>query len=149
MLDVLIVMRYDDWSGIDIKASFPEGKLQTSERTLMHIFNLHEFSNEPGIASLTIEKTNFVTYYSGSQTDYFFILILNILENPEDYEEILEEVSKTILKNLKKNKYYEMLPSLYNQIIEYPKKKIFQEKWFKTNSSTIIILFSMKSDNNK
>ncbi len=128
MPEGFIVMRYDDRSGIDIKATFPEGKLQTSERTLMHIFNLHEFSKEPGIASLTIEKTNFVTYYSGSQTDYFFILILNILENPEDYEEILEEVSKTILKNLKKNKYYEMLPSLYNQIIEYPKNKMISKE---------------------
>ncbi len=128
MPEGFIIMRYDDRSGIDIKTTFPEGKLETSERTLMHIFNLHEFSNEPSIASLTVEKINFVTYYSGSQTDYFFILILNILENPEDYEEILEEVSKTILKNLKRNHYYKMLPSLYNQIIEYPKKKNFQEK---------------------
>ena len=127
MPDGLIVMRYDDRSGIDVKVKYPEEKLKVSDKTLMHIFNLHEFSNEPGIASLTIEKVNFVTYYSGSQTDYFFILILNILENPEDYEDVLEEVSKTILKNLKKNKYCEMLPSLFNQIIEYPKNKNLQK----------------------
>ena len=123
MPDGLIVMKYDDRSGIDIKATYPEGKLKTSDRTLMHIFNLHEFSKEPGIASLTIENTNFVTYYSGSKTDYFFILILNILENPEDFEEILKEVSQNILENLEKNKFVEMLPLLFKQIKNYPKNK--------------------------
>ena len=123
MPDGLIVMKYDDRIGIDIKATYPEGKLKTSDRTLMHIFNLHEFSKDPGIASLTGDNINFVTYYSGSETDYFFILILNILENPEDYEEILKEVSHIILKNLPQEKYYEMLPSLYRQIIDYPKNK--------------------------
>lgn len=123
MPDGLIVMKYDERSGIDIKATYPKGKVKTSDRTLMHIFNLHEFSKEPGIASLTIEKTNFVTYYSGSETDYFFILILNILENPEDYEKILEEISQIILKNLEKNKYHKMLPSFFQQIRNYPKSK--------------------------
>jgi len=124
MPDGLIVMKYDDRIGIDIKATYPEGKLKTSDRTLMHIFNLHEFSKDPGIASLTIDNINFVTYYSGSETDYFFILILNILENSEDYEKILEEVSQVILNNLEKKKYNEMLPSLFKQIIDYPKNKI-------------------------
>ncbi len=123
MPDGLIVMKYDERSGIDIKATYPKGKVKTSDRTLMHIFNLHEFSNEPGIASLTIEKTNFVTYYSGSETDYFFILILNILENPEDYEEILKEVSQNILENLEKNKFVKMLPLLFKRILNYPKNK--------------------------
>ena len=123
MPDGLIVMKYDDRSGIDIKAKYPEGKLATSDKTLMHIFNLHEFSKDPGIASLTVDNINFVTYYSGSETDYFFILILNILENPEDYEEILKEVSQVILNNLEKKKYNEMLPSLFKRILNYPKNK--------------------------
>ena len=89
----------------------------------MHIFNLHEFSKDPGIASLTIGEINFVTYYSGVKTDYFFILMLNILENPENYEDVLTEISQTILKNLTKNKYLKMIPSLYRQILEGPKIK--------------------------
>jgi hypothetical protein len=114
MPDGLIVMKYDDRSGIDIKAAYPEEKARIADKTLMHIFNLHEFSKEPGIASLTIGDINFVTYYSGSTTDYFFILMLNLLENPEDYENILERISKTILTNLKN--YKEILPSLFKQI---------------------------------
>jgi hypothetical protein len=111
-------MKYDERSGIDIKAMYPEGKMKISNGTLMHIFNLHEFSKEPGIASLTIEDISFLSYYSGSRTDYFLILILNILETPEDYEEILKNISKTILNNLKNNKYIEKLPFLFKQIIE-------------------------------
>ena len=123
MPDGLLVMKFDDRSGIDIKAKYPEEKVKISNRTLMHIFNLHEFSKQPGFASLTIENINFVTYYSGSETDYFFILLLTILENPEDYEENLEEVSKIILKSLEKNEYLEMLPSLFKKILTLPKDK--------------------------
>jgi len=123
MPDGLIVMKYDDRSGIDIKAKYPKGKMKASDKTLMHIFTLHEFSKEPGIASLTIDNINFITYYSGSGTDYFFILMLNILENPEEYEEILEKISQIILNNLEKKKYLKMLPSLFKQITDYPKRR--------------------------
>ncbi|MEE9378920.1 MAG: hypothetical protein V3V33_12890 [Candidatus Lokiarchaeia archaeon] len=117
----IIVMKYDERSGIDIKAKYPEEKVNISNKSFMHILNLHEFSKQPGFASLTIENINFITYYSGSETAYFFILMLSMLENPEDYEVVLEEVSNIILKNLGKNKYIEMVPSLYKRILEYPK----------------------------
>ncbi len=123
MPDGFIFMKYDERSGMEIKAKYPEEKLQISDKTLMHILNLHEFSEQAGIVSLTLDNINFVTYYSGVDTDYFFILMLNILENPEDYEEILEEISQTIIKNLDEDKYLEILPSLFNKTIDYPKKK--------------------------
>ncbi|MFX0022265.1 MAG: hypothetical protein ACFE9S_08050 [Candidatus Hermodarchaeota archaeon] len=91
----------------------------------MHIFNLHEFSKEPGIASPTIEEINFVTYNSGEETDYFLILMLSILENPENYEAFLTEISQIILKNLSNNKYIDLIPSLYNNILEHSKNREF------------------------
>ena len=123
MPDGLIVMKYDERSGMDIMAKYPEEKLKISNNTLMHILNLHEFSKQPGIASLTIQNINFVTYYSGSETDFFFILMLNMLEDPEDYEIVLEDVSQIVLENIGENKYIEMLPSLFKQIVEHPKSK--------------------------
>ena len=119
----LIVMKYNERSGIDIKASFPQEELDISNRTLMNIFSLHEFSKQAGIVSLAVGDINIVTYYTGVDLDYFIILILNVLENPDDYEEDLQEISQTILKNLEKDKYIKMLPSLYKQISEYSKKK--------------------------
>jgi hypothetical protein len=109
-------MKYDERSGMEIKAKYPEEKIEISNKTLMHILNLHEFSEEAGIVSLTLDDTNFVTYYTGAHTDYFFILMLNMLENPEDYEDILEEVSLTIIENLENNKYIEILPDLFKKI---------------------------------
>ena len=123
MPDGLIIMKYDERSGIDIMAKYPEEKLKISNKTLMHILNLHEFSKQPGIASLTIQNINFVTYYSGSETDFFFILMLNMLEDPEDYETVLEDVSQIVLENIGKNKIIEMLPSLFKRIVEHPKNK--------------------------
>jgi len=38
MPDELIVMKYDDRSGIDIKTKYPKGKLKASDKTLMHIY---------------------------------------------------------------------------------------------------------------
>ena len=116
MPDGLIFMKYDERSGIEIRAKYPEKEFKVTDSTLMHILNLHEFSEQSGTASLTLENINFVTYYSGSETDYFFILMLNMLEDPEDYEENLEEISQIILKNLKNNYYLELLPNLFKKI---------------------------------
>ncbi|MFX1571381.1 MAG: hypothetical protein ACFFB0_01420 [Promethearchaeota archaeon] len=118
----LIVMKYNERSGADIKASFPQEELDISSRTLMNIFSLHEFSEEAGIVSFTVGDINIITYYTGVDLDYFIILILNILENPDDYEEVLQEISQTILKNLEKDKYIKMLPSLYKQITKHSNK---------------------------
>jgi len=61
MPEGLIVMKYDDRSGIDIKVKCPEEKIKITDKTLMYIFNLHEFSKDPGIASLNVGEINFVT----------------------------------------------------------------------------------------
>ncbi|MFX1431754.1 MAG: hypothetical protein ACFFCY_16430 [Promethearchaeota archaeon] len=123
MPDGLITMRYDNCSGIDIKMKYSEDKIMIANKTLMRIFNLNKFSKYPGMASLTVEEINFVTYYSGEKTDYFFILMLNNLENSENSEEFLTEISQVILKNLYKNKYLKLIPSLYKQILKNPKKR--------------------------
>jgi len=112
----LIVMKYNNKSGIAIKANYPEESMTLQESTLMHIFNIHEFSKQAGIASLTIENLNIVTYYSGSDTDYFIVLKLDSLEDPDDYEEALNEISQIILKNLDDDNYIDMLPTLFKQV---------------------------------
>jgi hypothetical protein len=123
MPDGLIFMKYDERSGMEIKAKYPEKKFKITDKTLMQILNLHEFSEQAGIVSLTLEDINFVTYYSGSDSDYFFILMLNMLESPEDYEEVLEEVSLNIIENLENKKYIEMLPRLFKKISTHLRNK--------------------------
>ena len=120
MPDSLIVMKYNDRKGVDIQAKYPKGDLKVSKETLMHVFNLHGFE-EPGIASLSINEINITTYYSGKEKDYFIILILNILENPDDFEQVLIEISQEILNNLENKEFVEMLPSFFKKVSEYPK----------------------------
>ncbi len=116
MPEGLIVMKYNNKSGIAIKANYPEESMKLQESTLMHILNMHEFSKQAGIASLTIENLNIVTYYSGSDTDYFIVLKLDSLEDPDDYEEALNEISQIILKNLEDDNFIDMLPTFFKQV---------------------------------
>lgn len=114
----LIFAKYDVRGGLEIKAKFPEIISKFSDKTSMQVLNLHGFTKQAGIASLKLEDINFITYYSGSDTDYFLILMLNTHEDPEDYEEVFEKVSIKILKNLEDNKYIKLIPTLYKQILE-------------------------------
>ncbi len=109
-------MRYDNKRGISIEAKYPNEELKVTDGTLMNIFSLHEFSKQDGIASLTVGDVNITTYYTGEDMDYYVVLILKMLENPEDYEEGLKKISQIILENLKEEKYIDMLPSLFTQI---------------------------------
>lgn len=126
MIEGLVIIKYDKRSGADIIVKYPDDKLEISNQTLMHVLNIHGFSKQAGLASLSMDNINFVSYYSGTDTDYFFILMLDNLEDPDDHEEALEDVSKTILKNLESNDYIDKLPLLYTKILENQKKP--QEK---------------------
>ena len=123
MIEGFVIMKYDKRSGADIIVKYPDDKLEISDQTLMHVLNIHGFSKEAGLASLSMDKINFVSYYSGSDTDYFFILMLDNLEDPDDHEEALEEASKTILKKIESNYYIDMLPSIFKKILINSKKK--------------------------
>jgi len=116
MPEGIIVMRYNNKSGVAIQAQYPEEKMKLQENALMHIFNIHEFSKESGIASMTVDNLNITTYYSGTDTDYFIVIKLDSLEDPDDYEENLNSISQIILDNLEDDKYIEMLPSLFKKI---------------------------------
>lgn len=64
MPEGLIVLKFDNRSGISIKAKFPEEDLKITDGTIMNIFSLHEFSKQPGTVSLTVGDINIVTYYT-------------------------------------------------------------------------------------
>ncbi|MFX1374826.1 MAG: hypothetical protein ACFFA0_03335 [Promethearchaeota archaeon] len=112
----IIIMKYNNKSGIAIKACHPKDTTGLPESALMHIFNIHEFSKEAGITSITVENLNIVTSYSGSDTDYFIVLMLNLNEDPDDYEDSLDEISHKIFKNLDNDNYIDMLPSFFKKI---------------------------------
>jgi hypothetical protein len=113
----IVVLRWNERSGIEIKTQYPDNIIKKiSEETLLHLVNMHGFDKETGVLSLTTEKVNFCSYYGGTDKDYYILLILNILENPEDFEERFEQTSLRIIENLKDKKYREILFEIFQQL---------------------------------
>ena len=111
-------MKYDNKSGVSIQAKYSNKNLNVTDGTLMNILSLHEFSEEVGITSMMVGEINILTYYSGEDIDYYVVLILDTLDDPEDYENNLRKISQIILENLEEENYINMLPSLFTQISE-------------------------------
>ena len=112
-------MRWNARAFMVTKAKFPKDKeLYLTDKTFMHLLNLHGFSEEAGFTTLTVKRINIITYYSGLETNYYITLVLGLLENPENFEEVFEEVALKIIDNVSEEKYIEMLPYLFNKILE-------------------------------
>ena len=114
----LLVMKWEERSALIKIAQYPQNKdLHVTEKTLIHLLNLHGFSKEPGMTTLTVKDVNIITYYSGKKLNYYIILVLNMLENVEDFEHKFEEIAIIILENIDNTAYKEMLPTLYEKIL--------------------------------
>lgn len=117
----LVVLHWSDREGMVIEADYPKGigiSSKLSGPTLLQIYNMHFSGKEAGVIGLTLEDVNFVSYSAGIDSRDFIALLLNLLENQEDFEEKLIDVSNKILDNLDEDKYIEMLPSLYEELIK-------------------------------
>ena len=112
----IVLMKWDERVATEILLKYPEDKdFEITDKTLLHLLNLHEFSEKPGISTLTVKRVNLITYYSGVEKGHYVILVLSILENPDDLEEDFEEIAQVILENLEEEKYKEMIPSLFKK----------------------------------
>ena len=105
----LIFMKWNEITGNEILTKYPE-EVEITERNLMQIFDTHDFSGEKGL----------ISWYSGPDTNYCITLLLNITDDPDDYQDGLSEVSQIILQNLEDDVYLDIIPSLYQKIIQYP-----------------------------
>jgi len=115
----IVLMKWDERVATEILIKYPEDKdFEISDKTLLHLLNLHEFSEKPGISTLSVKRVNLITYYSGVEKGHYVILVLSILENPDDFVEDFEEMAQVILDNLEEEKYKEMIPSLFKKIEE-------------------------------
>jgi len=114
----LLVMKWEERSALVKTAQYPQNKeLHITKKTLIHLLNLHGFSKEAGMTTLTVKNVNIITYYSGAESNYYIILVLNLLENVEDFEEKFEAIAIKILENLQNTAYKDMLPELYENLI--------------------------------
>ena len=113
----LMVMQWNPRTALETKAQYPDNKdLYISDKTLLHILNLHGFGEKAELTTLTVKKVNIITYYSGKISNFYIILVLNLFEESVNFEQSLKEVALDILANIEDEKYIEMLPALFKKI---------------------------------
>ena len=117
MVDGIIVLQWTDREGMVISAEYPKGvATKLSQRTLLQIYHMHQYGDEAGIASLTIDDVNFASYSLGPDSRHFVTIVLNLLENHDDYEKSLEKISRKIITTLEDDVYIKMLPTLLDEL---------------------------------
>ena len=52
----------------------------------------------------------------GSEKNIYVVLVLNLLEDADEFEDKFNEIALEILDNLKDGKYKEMLPDLFKRL---------------------------------
>lgn len=117
MPDGILVMKWNERTAIDVIFKYPNNQsFKISNKTLLHVLNLHGFKRKPETVSLTTGHINFITYYSGREQGYYVILLLNMLENPEDYESEFKKIGQSIVENIEEKKCEKIIPPLYNKL---------------------------------
>jgi len=115
----LVVMKWDERIGTEILAKYPE-EINVTDKTLMQVYSTHEYSGESGMISLMVGSLNIASYYTGPEKAFYIMLLLNLDDDPDAYEEGLIDVSRIILHNLEDNAYKQMIPSLFQRLSVYP-----------------------------
>lgn len=101
MPEGLLLLHWNDRSGVEILDQYPETiDSKISKKSLLQVYNMHQYSREKGVAWLNLDKISFISYYSGPKSNYFVVLLLNILENPENFEKKFEQYAKILINNL-------------------------------------------------
>jgi DNA-binding transcriptional ArsR family regulator len=112
-------MKWDERAGAQVLANYPT-TVSVSDKTFMQIVGTHEYSGESGVVSLLVGNLNIASYYSGPESGYYLLLLLNLDEDPDLYEGGLVEVARLIFENIDDDAYIEMIPSLYRRLSIYP-----------------------------
>ncbi|MHA1724335.1 MAG: hypothetical protein ACTSXH_05775 [Promethearchaeota archaeon] len=113
----LVIMEWNIRSGAELITKYPKNVL-LDQRVMLRVYDIHEHASKEGITAFTDDNVNIISYYSGPKEKLYIILVLTILEDPDDYEKILEPVSQIIIKNAKDYQFMKLLPGLWEKIIE-------------------------------
>ncbi len=115
----LVIMRWNERVGTEILAKYPE-EINITDKTLMQVYSTHEYSGEAGMISLMVGSLNIASYYTGPESGYYILLLLNVDDDPDAYEGGISNVARTVLQNLENDAYKDMVPSLFQRLSVYP-----------------------------
>ncbi|MFW9902105.1 MAG: DUF2341 domain-containing protein, partial [Candidatus Thorarchaeota archaeon] len=114
-----LLMKWDERIGTEVLVRYPED-IDVSNKTLMQIYSTHEYTGETGIITLTVGLMNILSYYTGPESGYYIILLLNLEDDPDAYEGAIANVAQIILQNVEDDSYLEMIPILFQRLSVYP-----------------------------
>ncbi|MFX1554586.1 MAG: hypothetical protein ACFFBV_11725, partial [Promethearchaeota archaeon] len=115
----LVLMKWDEKIGTNIIAKYPED-LKITTKSLMQVYSTHEYSGEQGVITLITESLNIISYYTGPESGYYLLLLLNLDDDPDVYEAGMADNVRIILENLKDESYLQLIPSLFQRLSVYP-----------------------------
>ena len=115
----MLVMRWNERVGAELVAKYPD-EVKITEKTLMQVYSTHEYTGEAGMVSVMIGALNVASYYTGPEKGYYIMLLLNVDEDPDAYEEGLADISRIILHNLEGDGFKRLVPSLFQRVSIYP-----------------------------
>jgi len=115
----LVIMHWDERVGVEIVGAYPE-EASIQEKTLMQLYSQHEFTGEAGMVSIAAGAVNLASYYTGTETAIYVILILTAEEDADVYEEGLSEIARQIVANVDSDSLNALLPPLFQRLSVYP-----------------------------
>ncbi|MFX1325599.1 MAG: hypothetical protein ACFE8N_11630, partial [Promethearchaeota archaeon] len=115
----LIIMKWDERVGTEILGKYPEETV-ISDKTLMQIYSTHEYSGDKGIVTLTAGSLNIISYYSGPETGYYLLLILNLDDDPDLYEGGMADTLRIFIENIEDDSFRQLMPTLFQRLSIFP-----------------------------
>ncbi|TFF88968.1 MAG: LamG domain-containing protein, partial [Promethearchaeota archaeon] len=115
----MVLMHWDERKGAETLSEYPE-EMKLSSETLMQVYSSHEYSGTIGMTTLMVGSLNIASYYSGEESRYYLILVLNPDDDPDIYEDALADAIRLILANREDDSYLEMIPNIFRRISVYP-----------------------------
>ena len=115
----LAIMKWDERIGVDVLARYPED-ITITDKTLMQIYSTHEYTGEQGMISLTVGSLNVASYYTGAEVGIYFIMLMNLDEDPDSFEDGMADAARLIVTNIDNNAFLPLIPSLFQRLSVYP-----------------------------
>ena len=115
----LVVMRWDERTGTEVVAKYPE-EINLTDKTLMQVYSTHEYSGEPGLISLMVGSLNIASYYTGPESSFYILLLLSLDDDPDAYEGGIADVARTVLKAYEEDALEQIIASAFQRLSMFP-----------------------------
>ncbi|GAB4310822.1 MAG: hypothetical protein Kow0069_11170 [Promethearchaeota archaeon] len=124
----LVVSKWSKKMGVvQVAAHPPEAAGDAkAQATFLQLFGQHQATEEPGIITMLVGSVNYMSFYTGADTNHMVTLVLRYDEDPDQYEDGLESIASQVVQNLEGEAFKHILPSLYHWISQYPSLELEQ-----------------------